>query len=172
MITLTLTIALSVLGAGISPSPEMDSDWSERAIEQGVSSVDITLGYSLSDDCYVQNIELLENTYPEIIYPNQIENIARRVLGPFESRERQLEPAVSDSDIRFEYVGSIQRSIAWKTPEGHGWIVCYLSSSGRLERAIHTDGHRPPAEVAPDTPVNKSLSLLGTNEVTITFSIE
>jgi hypothetical protein len=26
--------------------------------------------------------------------------------------------------------------------------------------------------VAPDTPVNKSLSLLGTNEVTITFSIE
>ena len=167
-----LTIALSVLGAGPSLSPDMDSDWSERAINQGVSSVDVTLRYSLSDDCYVRNLELLENTHPEIIYPNQIANIASRILGPFESSARQLEPVISDSDIRIEYVKTIQRSIVWRTPEGHSWIVCYLNSSGELERAIHSDGHRPPAEVAPDTPVNKSLSLLGTNEVTITFSIE
>lgn len=167
-------IALLVMfsGSGWSSNLQFPSGWAERALDLGIDSALVVLGYSLTDGCELANVEIIENSNPELFGADLLSNLTKVVIGPFDTDNHEVVLVPNANDQRVETQFSTRRLINWRTEFGHRFVACYLDSNSNLVRAEFIDGHMPPAKVAEDKPVRENLSELGTMKQEVEFKVE
>ncbi|MDH3614541.1 MAG: hypothetical protein OES10_14835 [Gammaproteobacteria bacterium] len=148
------------------------SDWINRAANLGIESAHVILEYSLTDECDLDPVLVLESTSEEIFDPEAISHIVRTVIGPFDSTSNDLLNSDLLADSAAKRLSMTNRAFNWSTDLGHNYIVCEFYSDGSFASAKYTDGYSPPSKSVEDRPVARRLSELGTRTHKMVFTLE
>lgn len=146
-------------------------DWIRRASILGIESAHVLLEYSLTDDCDLAPVLVLENTSEEIFDTEAIWQIVRTVIGPFESTDNDLIESESGDSIGSK-LSTTNRAFNWNTNLGHNYIVCQFYPDGRFASARYADDHSSPSTPVEDRPVARRLSELGTRTQKMVFTLD
>lgn len=111
--------------------------------EGGLTPAHVTIGYSLTDDCGLTGLRVIENSHPEVLGSAVVDEVVRVLIGPYSGA------APSDKLIQFSTDGESSpkklststKTISWITNDGHRYLVCRFYSNGELESVRLTDGH-------------------------------
>jgi hypothetical protein len=111
--------------------------------ERGLTPAHITIEYSLTDDCDLTSLRVIENSHPDVLGPEVVNEVVRVMIGPFSGA------APSDELIQFSTDGEsppkmlsmTTRMISWNSDDGHRYVVCQFYSNGELESGRLIDGH-------------------------------
>ncbi len=140
-------------------------DWIRRASNLGIESAHVILEYSLTDDCDLAPVLVLENTSEEIFDAEAIGQIVRTVIGPFASTDNGLPESRSGYSVT-------NRVFNWNTNLGHDYIVCQFDPDGRFASARYADDQSSPSTPVEDRPVARRLSELGTRTQKMVFTLD
>lgn len=142
-----------------------EPDWVGRAAHLGIESAHVILEYSLTDDCDLAPVLVLENTSEEIFDAEAIDQIVRTAIGPFESTDNDLPESRAGSSVT-------NRAFNWNTNLGHDYIVCEFYPDGSFASARYIEGHSPSSKSVEDRPVARKLSELGTRTQKMVFTLD
>ena len=149
-----------------------EPDWIRRAASLGIESAHVILEYSLTDDCDLAPVLVLESTSDEIFDTAAIGQIVRTSVGPFESTGDDLPDPVLLNDSVANQLSMTNRAFNWNTNLGHDFIVCQFYEDGSFASARYTDGQPPPSKSVVDRPVARRLSELGTRTQKMVFTLD
>lgn len=111
--------------------------------ERGLTPAHVTIEYSLTDSCGLAGLRVVENSHPDVLGPEVVEEVVNVMIGPFSGS------TLSDELIQFSTItesppkklSMATRMIRWNTTDGHRYVVCRFYFDGELESARLTDGH-------------------------------
>lgn len=148
------------------PSFSQDGpDWIRRASKLGIESAHVILEYSLTDDCDLAPVLVLENTSEEIFDTEAIAQIVRTLIGPFASTDNDFPESRSGNSVT-------NRVFNWNTNLGHDYIVCQFYPDGRFASARYANDNSSPSTHVEDRPVARRLSELGTRIQKMVFTLD
>ena len=139
-------------------------------IERGLTPAHITIEYSLSDECSLDDLRVTENSNPDALGPEVVNEVVREMIGPFLGHTDELIELSMDGESAPRSLSMITTTISWNTEDGHRLVVCKFYSNGELRSVRLTDGHGPEYEKKiEDRIVNQALSELGTKSLRVVF---
>ena len=142
----------------------------EDLIERGLTPAHITIEYSLTDDCNLAGLRVTENSHPNALGTEVVDEVVSVMIGPFSGVADELIKLPLDGESAPEKLSMTTRMIGWSTEDGHRYVVCRFYSDGELESARLTDGHAPHYEKKiGDRIVNQALSELQTKTIRASF---
>ncbi len=146
--------------------------WVNRASELGIESAHVVLGYSLTDDCQLGQVEVLESTSDALFDPAAVEHITKTMIGPFRVANRDIVHIGSSPPEIQERYQMTNRMYKWNTDLGHEYLICRFYSDGSYANAYYSDGRQAEQKVVEDRPVARRLSRLGTRTQKVVFKAE
>lgn len=147
-------------------------EWISRASVLGIESAHVILEYSLTDDCDLAPVLVLESTSEEVFDTEAIAQIVRSVIGPFESARNDPRDSGRPGDSVTNQLSMIHRVFNWNTNLGHEYIVCQFYPDGSFASARYSAGDSAPAKSVEDRPVARRLSELGTRTQKMVFTLD
>ena len=148
------------------------SKWTDRAVELGITSAHVVIEYSLTDDCNLAPIRIVENSSEVIFDAATIAEVIGELVGPFEFVNRRLlrpELEPSEEGAKLSMSG---RKFRWDTDLGHSYIACRFYATGALADAVYIDGRIAVHQTVENRPVARKLSNLGTRTQTVRIEID
>ena len=148
---------------------------SHDLVERGLTPAHITIEYSLTDECGLTRLSVVENSNPDVLGSDVVDEVVNVMIGPF--------PGTTPSDqlIRYSTDGESPpmklsmktRMISWNTEDGHRYVVCRFYSDGGLESARHIDGHGPQyKQKIQDRVIEQALSEMEAKTIRASFASE
>ncbi len=168
MRTIFLCIAIS-LPMCVSADSYIDKAAKELQ-ERGLTYVRVTIEYSLTDDCNLENVHVVENMQPDVITPNVVEAIVSTYIGPFPGTNDEMIQPPSADDLTRKTLAMTTRMFWWKNDQGQTHIVCRFYSDGELESARL--GNRSRNQWGEDQLLEQALSKMQAETITLHFDSE
>ncbi len=143
--------------------------------ERGLTPAHITVEYSLTDNCRLTGLRVLENSHPDVLGPEVVDKVVRVMIGPFSGSmpSDELMRFSTDGESPPRKLSMTTRTITWNSNEGHRYIVCRFFSDGELKSARLIDGHGPQYDKKiKDRIVGQPLSELEPNTMRASFVSE
>ncbi len=166
---ISTSILLLTVSVSTTSLSRQVSDWMQRAETLGITSAHVILEYSLTDDCELKPVRIVENSSEKVFTAAAIESIVKSVIGPFEAWNRQLIDPLDPTAEKPENLAMVKRSFAWRTASGHSLIVCTFFADGRLDQAEFVLPNTPPAHTVPSERISQRLSDLPAKMRKVTF---
>ena len=133
-------------------------EWMKRATELGLDSGHVVLKYSLTDQCELDDVEVLESTSEELYISDVVAEIVRDFVGPFNYMADTL-PNITGTDHKnSKRLGFNRRKYSWQNEHGHEYVDCTFYLDGQIFAAEFVDSNLPPAEYSPPMQINGPLS--------------
>ena len=148
------------------------SEITQDLLERGLTPAYITIEYSLSDDCGLAGLRVVENSNPEALNSEVVEKVVSKVIGPFSWALHPNELVTLTTDIGSPLVDLSMRTktISWNTEDGYRYVQCRFFTNGELASAWQTDGHGYQfIDKIKDRRVDRQLSKLGANTIKVSF---
>lgn len=150
--------ALILVSSSWATSRNYVSDWMKRATELGLDSGHVVIKYSLTDECELGRVEVLESTSDELYTADAIAEIVRDFVGPFNYMADTLPNITGTDDKNSARLSFNRRNFSWQNEHGHEYVACMFYLDGQLFAAEFVDLNRPPAEYSPTMSINVPLS--------------
>jgi hypothetical protein len=145
----------------------------EDLIERGLTPAHITIEYSLTDDCNLTGLRIIENSHPDALGHEVVDEVVRVKIGPFSGVSDELIKLPLDGESAAKKLSMTTRMISWSSEDGHRYVVCRFYADGVLESARLIDGHGAKyEEKIEDRTVNQALSELQTKTIRASFVSE
>ena len=141
MRTFFLCIAIS-LPMCVSADSYIDKAAKELQ-ERGLTSAYFAIEYSLTDDCNLENVRVVENTQPDVITPDVVEEIVRRYIGPLPGKNDEMNQLPSADDMTRKALATTTRMFWWNTDQSTH-IVCRFNIDDELESARLSNSYGNP----------------------------
>jgi len=144
-------------------------------IERGLTPAHVTIEYSLTDDCSLAGLRVIENSHPDVLGPNIVDEVVRVMIGPFSGStpSDELIQFSMDGELAPKKLSMTTRLIGWITNDGYRYVVCRFYSDGELESARLIDGHGHQYDKKiEDRIIGQDLSKLGPNTIRASFVSE
>ncbi len=111
--------------------------------ERGLTPAHVTIEYSLTDDCDLAGVRVVENSHPDVLGPDVTHEVIKTMIGPFtgSTPSDELIQFSTDAESPAKKLSMTTRTIGWNTTDGYRYIVCRFYSDGELESVWQTDGH-------------------------------
>jgi hypothetical protein len=111
--------------------------------ERGLTPAHVTIEYSLTDDCGLAGLRVIENSHPDVLGSEVVDEIVKVMIGPFSGSTPpdELIQFSTDKASPPKKLSMTTRMINWNTRDGHRYIVCRFYTDGELESARLIDGH-------------------------------
>lgn len=116
---------------------------SQDLIERGLTPAYITVEYSLTDECSLTGLLVIENSNPDVLGSEVVDEVVKVMIGPFSgaTHSDELIQFSTDGESPPKKLSMTKRRISWNTNDGHRYVVCRFYSDGELESARLIDGH-------------------------------
>lgn len=116
---------------------------SEDLDKRGLTPAHVTLEYSLTDNCGLADLRIVDNSHADVLDQGVVNEIVRAVIGPFPAStpSEELIRFTAETESTAEKLSMTTRMISWNTNNGYRYVVCRFFMNGQLESARLTDGH-------------------------------
>lgn len=151
------------------------SQISQDLNERGLTPAHVTIEYSLTDDCGLTGLHVIDNSNPAALDSEVVEKLVKVMIGPFSgvTHPDELIKFATDSESPPLNMSMTSRTISWNTDDGHRYVQCRFYMNGELESARHIDGHgNQYKEKIQDRIIDQRLSELGVNTMRASFVSE
>ena len=151
-------VVLIPLSGSWATSRNYSSDWMKKAVKLGLTSGHIELKYSLTDECELGDVEVLESTNEQLYTSEVVDEIVRDFVGPFDYMGDTLPGIVGTDDRTSKKLAFNKRKFSWQNEFGHEYLECSFYLDGQLFDAEFVDANRAPAEFSPAMKIEIPLS--------------
>lgn len=145
----------------------------ERLVERGLTPAHITIEYALTDGCNITGLRVTENSHPDALGPETVDEVVSVMIGPFSAISDELIELSLDDEPAVKKLSTTTRTFSWRGDDGHRYLVCGFYADGSLQSARLTDGrgarHREKIE---DRIVDQALSELPARTIRASFVSE
>ena len=148
------------------------SDITQELLERGLTPAYMTIEYSLSDDCGLTDLRVVENLNPEALNSEIIEKVVSKVIGPFSGalHPNELVTLTTDTGSPPRTLSRSTKTISWNTEDGYRYVECRFFTNGKLASAWQIDGHGYQfKDKIQDRRIDHQLSELGPNTMRVSF---
>ena len=97
----------------------------------------------MSDDCDLAGLRVVENSHPDVLGPEVVDEVVKVMIGPFtgSTPSDELIQFSTDAESPPKKLSMTTRMIGWNTTDGYRYVVCRFYSDGELESVRQIDGH-------------------------------
>ena len=165
---LVLLTAVPLHGATADENP----DWMQRAAELGITSGSITLSYSLTDHCELDQLRVIESFPQRLFDAATVDGIVKSVIGPFDDWRSAVAREEGPDAGKTPLQVMLKRTFKWDTVAGHRFLECTFLKDGSLERAEYVRPGKTAADAATRERIGYRLSRLPPQKQTVSFGQE
>jgi hypothetical protein len=114
----------------------------EDLVERGLTPAHVTIEYSLTDNCGLNGLHVVENSHPGVLGPEVVEEVVKVMIGPFSGStpSGELIQFSTGTESPPKKLSMTTRMFSWNTSDGHRYVVCRFFFDGELESVRLIDG--------------------------------
>ena len=115
----------------------------QELVERGLTPAHVSIEYSLTDDCGLAGLRIVENSHPDVLGAEVVDEVVKVMIGPFSGSapSDELIQFSTDTESPPKRLSMTTRMISWSTSDGHRYVVCRFYVDGELESTRLIDGH-------------------------------
>ena len=147
----------------------------QALVERGLTPAHVTIEYSLTDDCSVAGLRVVENSHPDVLGPEVVDEVVKVMIGPYSGSppSDELIGFSAEAESPPKKLSMTTRMITWNTSDGHRFVVCRFYADGELESTWLTDGHGHQYDRRiRDRVIGQPLSEMGPKTIRTSFTSE